>query len=101
MTIKATDAAADFADRCEGIHDDLPDSLLVFFRDEVSDLFGLLDLAVDDPLDGEEGEVLILFELLEKTEVSCIGALVLEEDLHIRASQHGREEFVGVCDGEW
>jgi len=101
VTIKATDAAADFADRFEGIRDDLSDSLLVIFRDEVLDGFSFLDLAVDDPLDGEEGEVHILGELLENKEVIVIGGLVLDVGIHTRACQHDSEESVGVCDGEW
>lgn len=100
MTIKATDVAREVGDCFKGSVDDFPDTFLVFLGDESDDALGFPDLAINDPLDGEEGEVRVLQEYREISEVSRLSAALQKMVLHSVASEHHIEDFVGVGDGE-
>ena len=100
VTIKATDVAREVGDRSKGSVDDFPDTFLVLLGDEIDGALGFPDLAINDPLDGEEGEVRVLQEYHEISEVSRLSALLQKMVLHSGAFEHHTEDFVGVGDGE-
>ena len=100
MTIKATDFAPESRELVQSVANDTEDRLLVFVRDELFGLLGLLDLPFDHLLDGEEDERLVLDQGLDKFQVLWGGLLVYDVLIHTRAFAEDFEELAGWEDGE-
>ena len=100
VTIQATYLAVEVGQLVEGLTNGLGNCILVCLGDVVLDLLGLLNLSVNDLLDGEEAEVLVLKETVEEGDVLFTG-FAGEVSIHLRALQHYLEKDLSFGVGDF
>ena len=87
VAVEATDVALQGREFIESFRNNTKDTVLVVVGDKLLGLLGLLDLSVNDPLDGEEDEVCVCKKIPEHLEVVSLVPLVDKILAHAWAGQ--------------